>query len=91
MEPVRKVISATHFKPVRPPAGYGQLKWTSCSSVDSEAVEKSLDAVSSDELLIPPLQLADFHCALKNVHRTVSEEETQKHVHWKKESGTTFS
>lgn len=88
MQPVRKVISATHFKQV--PAEDGNtsgIKWTPCSPGDEDAVEKSWSEVESDELLEPPLTLKDFLKSLDSVRPTVSEADIKKHDDWTKESG----
>ena len=57
MQPVRKVLSSTHFKrvPVKGPDGSDVQKWTPCSPGDPAAQEKTWNDVSSDELLEPPL------------------------------------
>lgn len=57
MQPVRKVLSATHFKPVpvKSPEGQDVVKWTPCSPGDPKAQEKTWNDVSSEELLEPPL------------------------------------
>ncbi|KAJ6498164.1 AAA-domain-containing protein [Mycena vitilis] len=82
MQPVRKVLSATHFK--RSDDG---KKWTPCSPGDPEAVEKSWTDVDSDELLEPPLKLADFLKSLATVRPTVTEADIKRHDDWTRESG----
>ena len=84
MQPVRKVISATHFKPITVD---GMAKWTPCSPGDPDAVEKSWSDIESDELQEPPLRLADFVKSLSSVSKTVSESDIKKHDDWTKESG----
>jgi vacuolar protein-sorting-associated protein 4 len=85
MQPVRKVISATHFKPV----DHSECtKWTPCSPADQDAVEKSWSEVESDELLEPPLRLRDFLTSLDSVRPTVTEGDIKRHDDWTKESGT---
>ena len=81
MQPVRKVISATHFK--RAEGG----KWTPCSPGDSAAVEKSWSEVESDGLQEPPLRLNDFLKSLESVRSTVTEGDVKRHDEWTKESG----
>jgi vacuolar protein-sorting-associated protein 4 len=83
MQPVRKVLSATHFKRV-----LGDTKWTPCSPGDSEAVEKTWTDIDSDELLEPPLKIADFLKSLATVRPTVTEADIKRHDQWTKESGT---
>jgi vacuolar protein-sorting-associated protein 4 len=81
MQPVRKVISATHFKPV------GEGKWTPCSPGDPEAVERSWSDLSSDELVEPPLRMADFLKSVDQVRPTVTQADILKHEEWTQESG----
>jgi vacuolar protein-sorting-associated protein 4 len=89
MQPVRKVISATHFKPVkRPNQAPG---WTPCSPGDPEAVEKTWSEVESDELVEPPLRLADFLKSLSDVSRTVTDADIVKHEEWTTNSGNVGS
>lgn len=90
MQPVRKVLSATHFKRVTNPADPSdpeKLKWTPCSPGDPEAVEKTWTDVNSDELLEPPLRLNDFLKAVDSVRPTVSDDDIKKHVEWTNDSG----
>ncbi|KAI6043776.1 P-loop containing nucleoside triphosphate hydrolase protein [Pisolithus marmoratus] len=90
MQPVRKVISATHFKPVKPApdsSSPSKLKWTPCSPGDRDAVEKSWNEVESDELEEPPLRLQDFLKSLESVRPTVTEADIKRHDDWTKESG----
>ncbi|KAJ6477295.1 AAA-domain-containing protein [Mycena vulgaris] len=82
MQPVRKVLSATHFKRVEE-----DTKWTPCSPGDPEAVEKSWTDVDSDELLEPPLKIADFLKSLSTVRPTVTESDIKRHDQWTNESG----
>ncbi|EGO19433.1 hypothetical protein SERLADRAFT_442915 [Serpula lacrymans var. lacrymans S7.9] len=88
MQPVRKVISATHFKPLPSDDDESKEKWTPCSPGDADAVEKSWSEVESDELVEPPLRLADFIKSLESVRPTVSEKDIRRHDEWTKESGT---
>jgi len=80
MQPVRKVISATHFKRIGD-------KWTPCSPGDPTAVEKSWSEVESDSLQEPPLRLNDFLKSLESVRPTVTESDIKRHDEWTKESG----
>lgn len=84
MQPVRKVISATHFKQVEVE---GTMKWTPCSPGDSAAEEKTWSDIDSDELLEPPLKLADFLKSLSSTRPTVTESDIKRHEDWTKESG----
>ena len=85
MQPVRKVISATHFKRVQVE---GSEKWTPCSPGDPDAVEKTWSDIESDELLEPPLKVADFLKSLDSTRPTVTQSDILKHDEWTKESGT---
>ncbi|KAH9964624.1 AAA-domain-containing protein [Russula dissimulans] len=87
MQPVRKVLSATHFKPVQPDPDSAIIKWTPCSPGDPDAVEKNWTQVESEELQEPPLRFTDFVKSLESVRPTVSLEDIRKHEEWTKESG----
>ncbi|KAF4562451.1 AAA ATPase family protein [Pleurotus pulmonarius] len=87
MQPVRKVISATHFKRIPWPDAPETIKWTPCSPGDPDAVEKSWTDVASDELVEPPLRLPDFLKSLASVRPTVTEADIKKHQEWTAESG----
>ncbi|CAG8687038.1 16351_t:CDS:2, partial [Acaulospora colombiana] len=82
MQPVRKVLSATHFKIVPAPQSEHQQQMG-----DKEAKEKSWSDVDSDELLEPPLRLPDFVRAISQVRPTVTEDDIKKHVEWTNDSG----
>ncbi|KAI0809143.1 AAA-domain-containing protein [Irpex lacteus] len=84
MQPVRKVLSATHFKQVEDD---GKLKWTPCSPGDPAAQEKSWSDIESDELLEPPLKLNDFLKSLETTRPTVTAEDIRKHDEWTRDSG----
>ncbi|KAF7306243.1 AAA-domain-containing protein [Mycena indigotica] len=81
MQPVRKVLGATHFKRV------GDGKWTPCSPGDPDAVEKSWTDVDSDELQEPPLKVGDFLKSLSSTRPTVTEADIKRHDDWTRESG----
>jgi Vps4 C terminal oligomerisation domain len=87
MQPIRKVINAEHFKPVRDPENPDNVKWTPCSSGDPEAVEKSWVDINSDELQEPPLKIGDFLRSLATVRPTVTDADVRRHDQWTKESG----
>ena len=92
MQPIRKVMSATHFKRVPDPMSSSPelTKWTPCSPGDPEAVEKTWQDVGSDELLEPPLKLADFLLSLESTPPTVTEADIKRNESWTKESGECF-
>ena len=85
MQPVRKVMSATHFKEV--PSDDGNLKWTPCSPGDPAAVEKTWSEVEGDGLHEPPLRMADFVKSLASVRPTVTQADIKRHDEWTQESG----
>jgi vacuolar protein-sorting-associated protein 4 len=87
MQPVRKVLSATHFKPVQPDPDSAIVKWIPCSPGDPSAVEKNWTQVESDELQEPPLRFTDFVKSLESVRPTVRQEDIKRHDEWTKESG----
>ena len=82
MQPVRKVLSATHFKRVPDVNDPSVMKWTPCSPGDPEAIEKTWTDVGSGELLEPPLRLNDFVRAVQSVRPTVTEDDIKRHVEW---------
>jgi vacuolar protein-sorting-associated protein 4 len=86
MQPVRKVISATHFKPATNPAT-GAQQWTPCSPGDPAAVEKAWSDLEADELMEPPLRMADFMKSVDSVRPTVTEADIRRHDEWTQESG----
>ncbi|KAF8140767.1 P-loop containing nucleoside triphosphate hydrolase protein [Mycena galopus ATCC 62051] len=88
MQPIRKFISATHFKPVPSASGDGTLKWMSCSPGDAEAVEKSWSELAPDELFEPAITLSDFTAALESVRPSVVESDITRHVQWTKDFGS---
>ncbi|KAJ6509135.1 P-loop containing nucleoside triphosphate hydrolase protein [Mycena vulgaris] len=86
MQPIRKFISATHFKPI-PDAEDEGVKWMSCSPGDAGAVEKSWSDLKPDELFEPKLTLKDFMTALGNVRPSVVETDIARHAKWTKDFG----
>lgn len=90
MQPVRKVINATHFRQVVVEdleSGFPQSKWTPCSPGAQGAKEMAWSDIGSDELLEPPLKLADFLKSLESTRPTVTEVDIKKHEDWTRESG----
>ncbi|KAI9639066.1 putative ATPase [Dioszegia hungarica] len=73
MQPVRKVLAATHFKPItiQTPDGPAQ-RLTPCSPGDPAAQEKSWTDVESAELHEPILQKSDFDKSIE-VNRPTEE------------------
>ncbi|PHH62044.1 hypothetical protein CDD81_7600 [Ophiocordyceps australis] len=85
MRPVRKILQATHFKPVMKE---GKRMLTPCSPGDSEKLEMTYDDVKSDELLAPEVMLKDFELALEDSHPTVSKDDIVKQIEWTNEFGS---
>ncbi|KAG8882462.1 Vacuolar protein sorting-associated protein 4 [Tulasnella sp. 331] len=91
MQPVRKVLAATHFKSISVPSPDDPSKMlkklTPCSPGDPEAIEKSWTDVERDELQEPPLTVNDFLRAISIVRPTVNADDIKKHVDWTQDSG----
>ncbi|KAF5382825.1 hypothetical protein D9757_007342 [Collybiopsis confluens] len=87
MQPVRKLLSATHFKKIPDPKG-DALKWTPCSPGDRDAQEMSWESIEADELIEPPLKLGDFLKSLETNKSTCTIVDIQKHEDWTRESGS---
>jgi len=87
MQPVRKLMAATHFKPAVGPEEPDKVKWTPCSPGDQDAVEKSWTDIESDELLEPALRVNDFLKAVSKTRSTVSSDDIRKHEEWTNNSG----
>ncbi|KAG6809772.1 Vacuolar protein sorting-associated protein 4 [Tricholoma furcatifolium] len=87
MQPVRKIMNATHFKRVADPETGELAKLTPCSPGDPGAQEMDWTAVETNELLEPPLRLKDFLASLENTRPTVTAADIKKHEDWTKESG----
>lgn len=86
MQPVRKIQTATHYKPVMMPDGSRKL--TPCSPGAPGAIEMNWTQVEPDELLEPPLTLRDFEKAVKSARPTVSKEDIEKSEAWTREFGS---
>ncbi|CAO1620459.1 unnamed protein product [Sympodiomycopsis kandeliae] len=101
MQPVRKVLGATHFKQVMAPlkvkAGqepppYTDVQemhqyWTPCSPGDEGATEMKWEDVDGDSLLEPPLVAKDFLRAISMVKPTVTQADIAQHISWTSDSG----
>ncbi|KAG8913304.1 Vacuolar protein sorting-associated protein 4 [Tulasnella sp. 408] len=92
MQPVRKVLAATHFKAVQAPSNDDPnkivTKYTPCSPGDPQAVEKSWTDVGQDELQEPPLTVNDFVRAISIVRPTVTADDIKKHIEWTQDAGS---
>nr|GAT43292.1 AAA-domain-containing protein [Mycena chlorophos] len=89
MQPIRKLMNATHFKPVEPSISEGPTtQWTACDAADQGAVKKILVELKPEEVLDPRLVMKDFDSALENVRPTVKESDLEGHLEWTKEFGS---
>lgn len=88
MQPVRKVLSATHFREVQVDTPEGPVnKLTPCSPGAAGAIEKSWSDITSTELLEPVLSVKDFEKSIAVNRPTVSQADIQKHIAFTNESG----
>ncbi|WFD05944.1 Vacuolar protein sorting-associated protein 4 [Malassezia vespertilionis] len=98
MQPVRRVMNATHFKkvmaPPRPQGGEAapeveELKvfYTPCSPGDPDAMEMTWADVASDDLLEPKLVLSDFLKAIQTIRPSVTPADIAKHLEFTQEAG----
>ena len=91
MQPVRKVLSATHFKEVILPSNDDSnqqiKKLTPCSPGDKNAFECTWSQVEADQLLEPELSLNDFIKAIQSTRSTVTDDDIRKHLEFTNESG----
>lgn len=80
MQPVRRVMNATHFKLVLETADDGSMqeKYTPCSPGDPDAREMTWMDIASNELKEPVLVMNDFLRALHAVRPSVSAADIQK-------------
>ena len=89
MQPVRRVMNATHFKQVQEvdDDGTARMRYMPCSPGDPDAREMTWMDVESDELREPHLVMNDFLKALHAVRPSVSAADIQKHLDFMRESG----
>ncbi|KAL8664105.1 MAG: hypothetical protein Q9202_003289 [Teloschistes flavicans] len=94
MQPVRKIQTATHYKPVTVTVQDEEgkktevEKLTPCSPGDKGAREMNWTEVDSEKLLEPPLVLKDFVKAVKGARPTVSQEDIKRSAEWTAEFGS---
>ncbi|GAA6033426.1 hypothetical protein JCM8097_006745 [Rhodosporidiobolus ruineniae] len=91
MQPVRKVLSATHFKEVEVESGdppQKTRKLTPCSPGDAGAKEMTWNDVNSEELLEPPLTYNDFVRAVQSAKPTVTQDDIKQHLVFAQEGGS---
>ncbi|CDZ96873.1 probable vps4-vacuolar sorting protein [Phaffia rhodozyma] len=91
MQPVRKVLSATHFKEVEAPSAEDPektiTKLTPCSPGDPKAKEMTWSDVDGDQLQEPILGMKDFLRAISSTRPTVTEADITKHIQFTNDSG----
>jgi len=85
MQPVRKVLEATHYKKVTVD---GKQKLTPCSPGDPGAIEMSWEQVPTEELLEPQVEKKDFIKAIKSSRPTVSDADLNRNEEWTHEFGS---
>lgn len=85
MEPIRKIQTATHFKPV---SVDGHTKYSPCSPGDEGAREMSwLDIENGQDLLEPELTVKDFIKAVKRSRPTVNQHDLDKQIEFTNDFG----
>lgn len=88
MAPVRKLMEATHFKPVsKVKDGQKVSKWQPCSPGDRGAVERTWTDVASEELEEPTLVKSDFIKAIHSVKASVNKDDVLKQIQWANDAG----
>ncbi|GAA5937110.1 AAA family ATPase VPS4 [Sporobolomyces koalae] len=93
MQPVRKVLSATHFKEVVVPVEDSDpprttKKLTPCSPGDPAAQEMTWNDIGTDDLLEPPLTYTDFLRAVQSAKPTVTADDIKQHLVFAQEGGS---
>jgi len=91
MQPVRKLMAATHFKPVSistTTPTTTMTKLTPCSPGDEGAIEKTWSDLNSDELQEPALVLQDFLRAISVVKPSVDSGDVRKYDEWANAQGS---
>ncbi|WFD30102.1 Vacuolar protein sorting-associated protein 4 [Malassezia sp. CBS 17886] len=83
MQPVRRVMNATHFKQIPAPDGETERTlYTPCSPGEEGAIEMSWADVASEELVEKPrLVLNDFVRAIHNIRPSVTSADTVAKYH----------
>ncbi|UJR13878.1 hypothetical protein I4U23_000886 [Adineta vaga] len=88
LRPIRRLSSATHFKPVKNPNPNGPRQlWVSCSPGDFGAKEMALEEIKSEELCDPPVVMSDMLAALSTQKPTVREADLLKYKQFTHEYG----
>ncbi|EJD55262.1 Vps4 in the presence of Atpgammas [Auricularia subglabra TFB-10046 SS5] len=85
MRPVRHILDATHFKPVDID---GKAKWTPCLPSDPAAVSKNWQDIEGEEMLDPPLRMADFVLAIQDTRPSVTKDDAKRYEAWTNRSGS---
>ncbi len=93
MQPIRKLRTATHFKPVlvkvenEDGTTTKKKMYEACSPGDKGAEEMKIMDIESDELQIPALTIKDFIRAIKNTKPTVNDDDIKKHIDFTNDFG----
>nr|ASF90250.1 hypothetical protein SPAR05107 [Bartheletia paradoxa] len=95
MQPIRKVLAATHFKSVTqpdplsdPPNSVMRSYLTPCSPGDPAAIEKAWSEVEGPDLLEPRLTITDFLRSVGQVRASVQEDDVKRHIEFAAEGGS---
>ncbi|KAK9462841.1 P-loop containing nucleoside triphosphate hydrolase protein [Lipomyces oligophaga] len=86
MEPVRNVMSATHFKWIL--TADGEQKLTPCSPGDPSAMEMSWTDIESHQLQEPPLVFKDFVKAVRGSRPTVNGDDIKRQEEFTRDFGS---
>ncbi|KAH8828655.1 P-loop containing nucleoside triphosphate hydrolase protein [Flagelloscypha sp. PMI_526] len=87
MQPIRKVMSATHFKRIEDLGDGGRLKWTPCSPCALDAVEMSWMDVEGEEVYEPKVTFLDFRISVQQTPKTTVEADLKRYEDWTAASG----
>ncbi|KAJ7058777.1 AAA-domain-containing protein, partial [Mycena amicta] len=89
MQPIRKLITAKHFKLVTDHSGDDDSipQWAACEPTDAGAVDKTCVELKPEEVHDPVLTMSDFEHALGNIRPTVTEKDLEGHMKWTEEFG----
>ncbi|CDK29136.1 unnamed protein product [Kuraishia capsulata CBS 1993] len=91
MQPIRKIQSATHFRPVLgqdPETGEELTQYTPCSPGDEEAKEMNWLELEGNQLKEPELTIKDFIKAIKTNRPTVNQADLDKFVEFTNDFGS---
>lgn len=82
VRPIRKMVSATHFKVELEPGG-GVPKWVPCSPEDLASVQGTWLDLGWEDFKEPTLELEDLMKAAERTRSVVVESEIEKYAEWR--------